>query len=97
MSLSNDELYFRKWGTLCVGGFIREFRKKQIIRIEEGEIFIGSSIGKASAQLEPVTSVYCDQIEYHLYSKKYEISIRIKRLPADFRELFNEKREAEPE
>ncbi len=76
-------------GLIGIGGFVSDFRKKRIIRIEEDEILIGFSMGKSSAKMEPITSIDRDQMEYHLYSEKSSLSIRIKRLPEDFRELFD--------
>ncbi|MDA7922008.1 hypothetical protein N9B21_01050 [Verrucomicrobiales bacterium] len=70
---------------------IRRHRTKETIRVEEDEVLIGFSKGKSCGELEPITSMDRDQVEYHLYSKKYEISIKMKRLPEHLRVFFDRK------
>lgn len=70
---------------------ISQFRTKRIIRIEDDVILIGSSKGKSPPKLEPITSIDRDQVAYHLYSKKYDLSVKMKRLPEGVRVLFDER------
>ena len=93
LSIESDWMLFL-WLVIGVGTCLsafRHFRTAHIISIEKDDIRIQTTVGKRTRSAETVTTVTDDQIAFHLYSKRNQISISKKKIPAELARRLDER------
>ncbi len=70
---------------------IRRFRTADVISVEDEEIRFQRARGERTWPPETVTTVTDDQIAFHLFSKKNEISLSKKKVPSELAQYLNER------
>ncbi|MDF1656964.1 MAG: hypothetical protein P1U58_05085, partial [Verrucomicrobiales bacterium] len=90
----NSGLFLLLWilaGIFWLVFAIRQFRTADVILIEEEEITVHSERGERIFPSKTVTTVTDDQIAFHLFFKKGEISLSKKTIPSDLAKCLEER------
>ena len=68
---------------LWVRNTIRHFRTSHLVSVDENGVRIQRTVGKREWPEERVIAVTSDQIQFHLFTKKDEISVSKKKVPPE--------------
>lgn len=74
---------------------IRQFRSAHIVEVDGDGMGFWQVVGNRTCPTETVTTVTGDQIQFHLYSSKKEISLSKKKIPPELAQILQDRIEEE--